>query len=326
VANVKHLETGILYCGDNMERLAAYPDECIDLIYLDPPFFSNRQYEVIWGDEAEVRSFEDRWYEPVGGAASTHIIKPTNRWANSAHNENLVMSIAKRLGLTPTDTWVETIGDTTVFVAERYDRTVVGLQQVRRKHQEDMCQALGIRPSRKYEIGRPSKQMARLLRTQTIRPAEEVVKLFRQVAFRVIVGDEDGHGKNYSVCLDNGDVTLSPLYDSLCTLIYPDLTGKMGAQVGRQQNLAKVDKQALLEEAAAMGILADEAHQIINDLTGGIDNALSALPTSITDGWDSSTVTDTIRHRIERLNADQPMGGNNQPPPARQATLDALTR
>ncbi len=31
------------------------------LIYLDPQFFSNRQYEVIWDDEAEVRSFEDRW-------------------------------------------------------------------------------------------------------------------------------------------------------------------------------------------------------------------------------------------------------------------------
>ncbi len=37
------------------------PDEFVDLVYLDPPFFSNRRYEVIWGDEAEVRSFEDRW-------------------------------------------------------------------------------------------------------------------------------------------------------------------------------------------------------------------------------------------------------------------------
>jgi DNA modification methylase len=35
--------------------------ECIDLIYLDPPFFSNRNYEVIWGDAGEVRSFQDRW-------------------------------------------------------------------------------------------------------------------------------------------------------------------------------------------------------------------------------------------------------------------------
>jgi DNA modification methylase len=55
------LETGVLYCDDNLQRLAQFPPESVDLIYLDPPFFSNRTYEVIWGDEAEVRSFEDRW-------------------------------------------------------------------------------------------------------------------------------------------------------------------------------------------------------------------------------------------------------------------------
>ncbi len=54
-------ETGVIYCDDNLRRLALLPDESVDLIYLDPPFFSNRFYEVIWGDEAEVRSFEDRW-------------------------------------------------------------------------------------------------------------------------------------------------------------------------------------------------------------------------------------------------------------------------
>lgn len=58
---VGYLETGVLYCDDNLERLSQFPADCIDLIYLDPPFFSNRTYEVIWGDEAEVRSFEDRW-------------------------------------------------------------------------------------------------------------------------------------------------------------------------------------------------------------------------------------------------------------------------
>ncbi len=58
---VGYLETGVLYCDDNLQRLMQFPSDCIDLIYLDPPFFSNRHYEVIWGDEAEVRSFEDRW-------------------------------------------------------------------------------------------------------------------------------------------------------------------------------------------------------------------------------------------------------------------------
>ncbi len=55
------MDTGTIYCDDNLRRLVIFPADSVDLIYLDPPFFSNRTYEVIWGDEAEVRSFEDRW-------------------------------------------------------------------------------------------------------------------------------------------------------------------------------------------------------------------------------------------------------------------------
>lgn len=61
MAPIGYLETGVIYCDDNLHRLSQFPADCVDLIYLDPPFFSNRHYEVIWGDEAEVRSFEDRW-------------------------------------------------------------------------------------------------------------------------------------------------------------------------------------------------------------------------------------------------------------------------
>lgn len=61
MAPIGYLETGVIYCDDNLQRLSQFPADCVDLIYLDPPFFSNRNYEVIWGDEAEVRSFEDRW-------------------------------------------------------------------------------------------------------------------------------------------------------------------------------------------------------------------------------------------------------------------------
>lgn len=50
-----------LILGDNLEIMRQLPSESIDLIYLDPPFFSNRNYEVIWGDEGEIRSFQDRW-------------------------------------------------------------------------------------------------------------------------------------------------------------------------------------------------------------------------------------------------------------------------
>jgi len=50
-----------LWCGDNIDVLKQIPDESVDLIYIDPPFFSNRHYEVIWGNGAELRSFGDRW-------------------------------------------------------------------------------------------------------------------------------------------------------------------------------------------------------------------------------------------------------------------------
>jgi DNA modification methylase len=50
-----------LICGDNLDELAKIPKESVDLIYVDPPFFTHKQYEVVWGDEAEVRSYKDRW-------------------------------------------------------------------------------------------------------------------------------------------------------------------------------------------------------------------------------------------------------------------------
>jgi DNA modification methylase len=54
------LDTRVIYCGDNLEQLKKLPDACIDLIYIDPPFNSNRNYEVFWGETKEKRAFEDR--------------------------------------------------------------------------------------------------------------------------------------------------------------------------------------------------------------------------------------------------------------------------
>jgi DNA modification methylase len=61
--NQKGLDFGVnkLILGDNLQILKGIADESVDLIYLDPPFFSNRNYEIIWGDEGEIRSFQDRW-------------------------------------------------------------------------------------------------------------------------------------------------------------------------------------------------------------------------------------------------------------------------
>src|SRR5437660_8336269 len=54
------LDTRVIYCGDCLEQLRNLPDACVDLIYIDPPFNSNRNYEVFWGETKEKRAFEDR--------------------------------------------------------------------------------------------------------------------------------------------------------------------------------------------------------------------------------------------------------------------------
>lgn len=54
------LDTRVIYCGDNLEQLKKLPDACVDLIYIDPPFNSNRTYEVFWGETKEMRAFDDR--------------------------------------------------------------------------------------------------------------------------------------------------------------------------------------------------------------------------------------------------------------------------
>jgi len=56
------VEVNKIYCGDCTEILRNYiPDESIDLIYVDPPFFSEEHYEILWGNGYELRAFEDRW-------------------------------------------------------------------------------------------------------------------------------------------------------------------------------------------------------------------------------------------------------------------------
>ena len=63
------MHTNQLILGDNLEVLRSLPSESVDLIYIDPPFFSNRNYSIIWGDKGEIRSFEDCW----DGGVDTYI-------------------------------------------------------------------------------------------------------------------------------------------------------------------------------------------------------------------------------------------------------------
>ena len=56
--------------GDCLDWLKEIPSKSVDMCYIDPPFFSNRNYEIIWGNGYELRSFGDRWK----GGVKTYIV------------------------------------------------------------------------------------------------------------------------------------------------------------------------------------------------------------------------------------------------------------
>src|SRR3989344_6003584 len=58
---IYNMEINAIYEGENLEVMNKFPDKSVDLIYADPPFFTNKNYEIIWKDGAEKRAYEDRW-------------------------------------------------------------------------------------------------------------------------------------------------------------------------------------------------------------------------------------------------------------------------
>jgi len=55
------VNAGTIYCGNAKMVMARFPEESVELIYMDPPFFSNRNYELVWGNGYELKAYEDRW-------------------------------------------------------------------------------------------------------------------------------------------------------------------------------------------------------------------------------------------------------------------------
>ncbi len=80
------MKTDVLYYGDNLDILRRYiEDATVDLVYLDPPFNSNRDYNVIFKDEsgrksdAQLLAFEDTWHWGPSAEATYAFLTNTAR-------------------------------------------------------------------------------------------------------------------------------------------------------------------------------------------------------------------------------------------------------
>ncbi len=239
-----------------------------------------------------------RWGVPPGSIPTTHILKPAIAGLDDHDlNEHLCLDAARRAGLIAARSTIGQFADETAVVITRYDRIWDAEKQIVRVHQEDLCQALGVPPTAKYqnEGGPTPARIARLFRdAMTPQAGEEAARRFADaLIWNWLIAGTDAHAKNYSVLLAGNQVRLAPLYDIASALPYgtherklrlamkigssydvflqrnrwPDAAGDLGldaeALVDRARELARIAPDAFADAASA-----PEVEALKRDLPG----------------------------------------------------------
>ncbi len=220
-------------------------------------------------DKIAVRIKGDELSLPLGGAPSTHILKPSiERFAGVVFNESFTMQLAAAAGLPAAKVEVRVAGEIEYLSVERYDRTHIKsgtATRLDRLHQEDFCQALNIVPETKYQKeGGPSlKRCFELVREVSSAPVVDLTRLLDFVIYNFLVGNNDAHGKNFSLLYHqagtaNQEIRLAPLYDAISTRYYPELSNEMAMKIGDEYKPDRVtprDFEKLAEQAGLAGPL-----------------------------------------------------------------------
>jgi serine/threonine-protein kinase HipA len=237
-----------------------------------------------------------KWGIPSGCIPTTHILKPpTGHFDGHAENEHICLMLARNLGLPVADTKVMCFGKEIAIVIERYDRQFSG-NEIVRVHQEDICQALGILPTRKYqsEGGPTPADVIELLRTYSTDRIADVDTFIDALGFNWLIAGTDAHAKNYSLLLAGGpQVRLAPLYDIASILPYDDVDIqkiKLAMKIGGEYKLSLIglrDWQKFARETrldpdkvvAGLISMAEQLPDIVTDVRAqaqkdGLDNAI----------------------------------------------------
>lgn len=243
---------------------------------------------------------DGRWGRPVDGTPSTHILKPEIRtYPDTVANEAFCMRLARELGLPVAAVDVTVVGGRKLLVVERFDREVSVDGTVRRIHQEDLCQALGLNPRLKYEEdhGPSLRDIAQVVQATT----DSTDTLLRAVVLDLAIGNGDAHAKNFSLLhLPDGSLRLAPLYDLVSTMIYED--DLLAMYVDDVRRMSRVTGKRLQNEAERWGISRTDSRASIDDLLARIPEAAERAKAQTPDAPDS--IARVIEDQVTRLRTE----------------------
>jgi serine/threonine-protein kinase HipA len=237
-----------------------------------------------------------RWGVPSGRMPTTHILKPpTGEFDGHAENEHFCLELARSFNLPVSNSEIRRFEDQIAIVIERYDRVRTG-GTIRRVHQEDICQAMGLPPTRKYQgDGGPGvHEIAELLTTFSTAPVEDTKTFVGAIAFNWLVAGTDAHAKNYALLLGSESrIRLAPLYDLASALPYPGMRPiglKLAMKIGGEYGLRNI-------AARHWQRLATEAHQNPDELLANLRTTAEAMPDRVLR-TQKRAKNDGLRHAI----------------------------
>jgi len=221
---------------------------------------------------------------PGTGAPTTHILKvPDPEHLQDAQHEAEAMSLSRALGFETADVVVAPIAKIDTLLVTRFDRGLDRQGRIVRLHQEDFAQALGLPASLKYERrGREGRRFdvagIRKVLEATDDPAGEKDRFIRTTLFDLMIGNTDGHAKNFALLFDRGgSVRLSPRYDVLPTRLDDGLTDELAFRISSAQRLGDVTIEAFDAFLRGMGIDSAAARRRLQvRLAADIASALAA--------------------------------------------------
>lgn len=192
------------------------------------------------------------WHHAEGIAATSHIIKPgISRLESQALVEHVSLRTLGLLGLRVARSEFTYFEDEPAIVVERFDRYLDDEGELRRVHQEDLCQSTSTLPTKKYDVR--AEDVIRVLRGSGA-SEDTILEFVRSVVANWVLAAPDGHAKNYSVFLDpTGIAALAPLYDVSTGLGYSD-SDNLAMGFAGQKEIRKVTGRHLLEFARDVGV------------------------------------------------------------------------
>lgn len=192
----------------------------------------------------------NRWGIPLGDTPTTHIFKPPLPHLHGhTENEHFCLQLARKLGMDAAHSQVLDFAGEKAIVLERYDRRDIDGKTIR-IHQEDMCQALAVMPTLKYENqGGPGiTTISNKVLSASLDPVRDRQTFMDANVFNWIIAGTDAHAKNYSMLLGaQGEARLAPLYD--ISSILPHLgEGEIQAEMRDIKLAMKIDRVYPVDE------------------------------------------------------------------------------